>query len=330
VLTWSLAPLLAYIVFQRYLQAIGQVGAVTFAFVSANVVNAFVAWLLIFGRLGFPALGAEGAGWATLLSRLYLTAALGAFTVWHARRAQTGLLETPFRIERARLVELVRLGFPAAVQRVLEIGVFATAALLAGRLEPAALAAHQVALSAAAFTFMVPLGISSAAAIRVGYALGRGDGAAAARAGWTALLLGAAFMGAAGVVFVAVPGAILRIFTTEPTVIATGIGLLGVAALFQLFDGVQVVATGALRGTGDTRTPMLANLVANWLVGLPVGYGLCFWRGQGVVGLWMGLCLGLVVVAVLLVALWNRRVAALVVEPRRAAVLRAAERAANC
>jgi MATE family multidrug resistance protein len=176
---------------------------------------------------------------------------------------------------------------------------------------------------------MVPLGISSAAAIRVGYALGRGDGPAAARAGWTALLLGAAFMSAAGILFVAVPGSILRVFTTEPAVIATGVGLLAVAALFQLFDGVQVVATGALRGTGDTRTPMIANLVAHWLLGLPVGYALCFWRGQGVVGLWMGLCLGLVVVAVLLVALWNRRVATLAATPRARPIVRTAERAVN-
>ena len=133
-----------------------------------------------------------------------------------------------------------------------------------------------------------------------------------------------------GTLFIAVPGSILRIFTNEPSVIAIGVGLLAVAAFFQLFDGVQVVTTGALRGTGDTRTPMVANLVAHWLVGLPVGYALCFWRGQGVVGLWIGLCLGLVVVAVLLTALWSRRVAALVAAPRGEPLLQPARRAANC
>jgi MATE family multidrug resistance protein len=329
VLSWSIIPLLAYFVFQRYLQAIGQGGAVMLAFVSANIVNAVVGWVLIFGHLGFRAFGAEGAGWATLLSRAYLTAVLAAFTVWQAHREGTGLLDTPLRIDGARLIELTRLGLPAAVQRILEVGVFATAGLLAGRLEPAALAAHQVALSAAAFTFMVPLGISSAAAIRVGYAIGRGDPPAAARAGWTALLLGAAFMCVSGALFIAVPGSILRVFTTEPSVIAIGMGLLAVAAFFQLFDGVQVVTTGALRGTGDTRTPMVANLVAHWLVGLPVGYALCFWRGQGVVGLWIGLCLGLVVVAVLLAGLWSRRVAALAAAPPGEPLLQARS-AANC
>jgi MATE family multidrug resistance protein len=307
--TWSLGPLLVYFVFQRYLQAIGQVRPVMLAFLSANVVNALADWIFIFGNLGLPALGAEGAGWATFASRVYLTGALGAYTFWHARREGTGLLETTVRIERARLFELARLGFPAAVQRVLEVGVFVTAALLAGRLEPAALAAHQLALTAAGFTFMVPLGVSSAAAIRVGHFLGAGDLRGAGRAGWTALFLGAAFMTAAGLTFVTVPGVILRAFTTDPAVIATGMGLLAVAALFQLFDGVQVVATGALRGIGDTRTPAIANLVAHWLVGLPIGYALCFWYERGVVGLWIGLCLGLVVVALWLTGLWSRRVA---------------------
>lgn len=307
--TWSLGPLLLYFVFQRYLQAIGQVRAVMLAFVSANAVNALADWIFIFGRLGLPALGAEGAGWATFASRLYLAGALGAYTVWHARRAHTGLLEVPFRLERSRLRELARLGFPAAVQRVLEVGVFVTAGLLAGQLEPAALASHQVALTAAGFTFMVPLGISSAAAVRVGYLLGAGDPRGAGHAGWTALFLGAAFMTAAGLTFVALPGPILRAFTTDPSVIATGMGLLWVAALFQLFDGLQVVATGALRGIGNTRTPMIANLVAHWLVGLPLGYALCFGHGRGIIGLWLGLCLGLVIVALWLTGLWGRRAA---------------------
>lgn len=329
-LAWSMGPLLAYFVFQRYLQASGQVRAVMLAFFSANVINALADWVLIFGHFGFPAMGARGAGWATCASRLYLAGSLAAYTIWHARRERTGLLECRFRIERARLLELARLGFPAAMQRILEVGVFATAGILAGRLDPAALAAHQVALSAAAFTFMVPLGISSAAAFRVGNFLGKGDARAAGRSGWTALLLGGAFMSGAGLLFIAAPGPILRLFTTDPSVVTIGLGLLAVAAVFQLFDGVQVVATGALRGTGDTRTPMVANLVAHWLVGLPAGYALCFWSGHGVFGLWMGLCLGLIFVSVLLTAVWSRRVKTLVAPPVEKPLLGAARRAVNC
>jgi len=162
-------------------------------------------------------------------------------------------------------------------------------------------------LGAAGLTFMVPLGISSAAAVRVGQAMGRVDTAGAVRAGWTALLLSAVFMSGAALTFLTVPHAIIRAFTAEPTVLQTGVALLGVAAVFQLFDGLQVVATGALRGSGDTRTAMFANLAGHWLVGLPVGYALCFWFGHGVIGLWIGLCVGLVSVALTLIAVWALR-----------------------
>ncbi len=200
------------------------------------------------------------------------------------------------------------LGLPAGTQMALECGVFAATTALAGRLEPAALAAHQVALNAASMSFMVPLGISAAGAVRVGQAMGRRDTAAAAQAGWTALLLAAVFMSGAALAFVTFPAAIVRVFTPDATVIAIGVVLLFVAAVFQLFDGLQVVATGVLRGTGDTRTPLLANLVGHWCIGLPVGYALCFVRGWGVVGLWVGLCVGLVAVALTLVWVWATRV----------------------
>jgi MATE family multidrug resistance protein len=153
----------------------------------------------------------------------------------------------------------------------------------------------------------VPLGISSAAAVRVGHARGRNDRSGAVASGWTAFLLGGATMLLAGAIFVIFPESILRIFTAEASVIAIGTSLLTVAAVFQLFDGIQVVATGVLRGVGDTRTPMIANLVGHWFLGLPVGYVLGLRWGWGVVGLWTGLCVGLVAVALALTAAWSRR-----------------------
>ena len=158
---------------------------------------------------------------------------------------------------------------------------------------------------------MVPLGVSAAGAVRVGHAVGAGDLAGARRAGWAALGIGALFMGAAALTFVTVPRLILGRFTQDVDVIETGVLLLLVAAVFQLFDGLQGVATGVLRGLGDTRTPMLANLAGHWLVGLPVGYTLCFWWGWGVVGLWIGLSIGLILVGIALVPVWHRRVNAL-------------------
>ena len=309
--SWSMPALLFQCAIHRYLQALGQVRAIMLVVLSANVVNALADWIFIFGHLGMPALGAEGAGWATCASRGYMLIGLAAYALWDAARRRTGLLEMSPRYDGAKLWKLTVLGLPAAMQRLLEVGVFTITTLLAAGLAPAALAAHQIALNAAAFTFMVPLGISSAAAVRVGHALGGRNEAGAARAGWTAFLLGGAFMVASGAVFVAFPEEIMRTFTTDAAVIATGLSLLAVAAVFQLFDGIQVVATGALRGIGDTRTAMVANLLGHWFLGLPVGYVLGIWMGWGVTGLWMGLCAGLIVVAVLLTVVWNRRAGSL-------------------
>ncbi|MEW6268270.1 MAG: MATE family efflux transporter, partial [Thermodesulfobacteriota bacterium] len=185
------------------------------------------------------------------------------------------------------------------------------ATLLAAGLDPLSLAAHQIALGAAAFSFMVPLGVASAGAVRVGQELGAGRVAAAERSGWAALGVGAAFMTCAALLFTLAPRLVMRAFTDDEAVIATGISLLLVAAVFQLFDGLQVVAAGILRGSGDTRAAMLAALVGYWAIGLPIGYALCFSGGLGVQGLWIGLSAGLIVVALALVAWWARRMGAL-------------------
>jgi multidrug resistance protein, MATE family len=277
------------------------------ALVTANAVNAAAGWAFIFGHLGVPAMGAVGAGWATFLSRLYMLAVLVAYVIVRERRHPSGLLHVSIRPSRARLRRLVGLGLPAATQTTLEVGVFAFATTLAATLDANALAAHQLSLNAAALSFMIPLGMSSAGAVRVGQALGRGDVAAARRAGWTALVVGGSVMLSSALAFVLVPRAILRVFTTDAAVIETGVVLLRLAALFQLFDGIQVVAAGVLRGSGDTRTPMYANLVGHWLIGLPIGIALCFPAGLGIFGLWIGLSTGLIAVALALLRTWSRR-----------------------
>ncbi len=202
---------------------------------------------------------------------------------------------------------LLKLGAPAAMQILLEIGAFAAATALIARLGPVPLSGHEIALNCAALTFMVPLGISSAAAVRVGQQLGRKDPAGARRAGWSAIMMGAAFMTCSGLVFVSVPTLIARLFSPDPAVIRTGARLLLVAAAFQLFDGLQTVATGALRGAGDTKTPMLANFIAYWLIGLPAGYVLCFTLGWGALGVWIGLCGGLMMIGSALLFAWGRK-----------------------
>jgi MATE family multidrug resistance protein len=302
---------LLYFALRRYLQAVNVVRPVMLTLVTANLINAAVNWLLVFGHAGFPALGVEGAAWATCISRTYMFVVLALVTRSEVADLTTSSSSSEGGLEVARLRRLVALGWPAAAQLTLEVGVFAAASALAARLEPHFLAAHHIVLNLAGLTFMVPLGVSSAGAVRVGHAVGRGDPAGAQRAGWVALAIGAAFMAIAALMFVSVPHLILRVFTSDVEVVATGVTLLLVAAVFQLFDGLQGVATGVLRGLGDTRTAMLSCLAGHWGIGLPVGYALCFWWGFGVVGLWIGLSTGLILVGIVLVPVWHRRVKAL-------------------
>jgi MATE family, multidrug efflux pump len=305
--TWSVLPLLLYFAFRRYLQGMGSVRPVMFALIIANVTNVIGNWMLISGNLGAPALGVAGSAWATVFSRIIMAVFLLVVILSREHGRRPGLFETSFRIDGAMMRRLVAIGIPAALQLTLEVGVFAAGSALAARLAPGALAAHQIALSLAGFTFMVPLGIGSAAAVRVGHAIGRGDGPGAARAGWTALLFGALFMSAAAAVFLIVPRTLIGAFTTNRAVLDVGAALLAVAAVFQLFDGLQGVGTGVLRGLGDTRTPMLWNLGAHWALGLPVAYALAFHFGLGVIGLWWGLSIGLIICGIALLIVWWRR-----------------------
>jgi multidrug resistance protein, MATE family len=202
---------------------------------------------------------------------------------------------------------LLNLGFPAASQIGVEIAVFALATMLIGKLGALALASHQIALNTVSLTYMVPLGISSAAAVRVGHALGRSDPHGASRAGWTALALGASFMTCMALALWLVPRYIVRVYTPDPSVIHAASALLFVGAFFQLFDGLQTVATGALRGAGDTRSPMICHLVYYWAIGLPVGAYLCFHVHWGAQGLWTGLCIALILIGSTLLYVWHRK-----------------------
>ena len=300
----STFPLLVFAALRRYLQATGHVGPVMFALMSANIVNALGNWALVYGHFGLPVLGVEGSAWATTVSRLYMLMVVIAYTIWNDRRTGAGLRLAMWRPDPARLRRLIVLGMPAALHVTLEVGVFALATALAGRLGAVALAAHQVVLNMASVTFMVPFGLASAGAVRVGHALGRRDPIGAARAGWTTLALAATFMSLAGSTFGLLPRTLIHAFTDDPGVMAVGVGLMYVAAAFQPFDGVQGVTTGNLRGLGDTHTPMVCNLVAHWGIGLPIGYALAFPLGLGVLGLWIGLSVGLVAAGCVLLRVW--------------------------
>ncbi len=304
----GLFPLLLYFAVRRCLQAMNMVRPVAFALVTANIINAVFNWILIYGKWGAPAMGTVGSGWSTAIARVYMAGVLIAYLFWYDRKHRTELLKTPVDIDLRRIKQLIALGIPAAMQFTLESGVFATVTALIARLGAIPLATHQIALNTVAFTYMVPLGIASAAAVRVGQALGRRDPRGASAAGGTAIFVGAAFMTLAGIVLVIAPRWIARIYTTDELVIRSTAALLAAGAAFQLFDGIQSVATGALRGAGDTRTPMLCHFTAYWIIGLPLGAWLCFRRGWGALGLWIGLSLALILIGIVLLIVWRRKV----------------------
>lgn len=308
--------LLAYAVCRRYLQGMHAAMPVMFALVTANVINAAANWVLVYGHLGFPALGVTGSAWATVISRAYMLTSL-LVAVWWLDRERTreagiadrhGVWHVDRLFDPARLRRLLTLGLPAASQVGAEVGVFALATALSGTLDPISSAAHQISLNLAGLAFMIALGLGSAGAVRVGHAVGARDRRRASAAGWTAILLATGFMVIAASVFVLVPRQLIGLFSQDPSVLSVGTSLLLLAAVFLLFDGIQGVITGTLRGIGDTHTPMKVNLIAHWLFGLPVSCVLCFAAGWGVYGLWVGLSLGLIVTGIILFRVWSVKI----------------------
>jgi len=306
VLNWSTLPLLLYGASRRYLQGVGQVRVITITFVVANLLNWLGNWVLIYGKWGLPAMGVDGSALSTVLARIFMALALLGFAWRYERQRGHPLFQHWAGPNFPMIRQLVRLGAPAAAQIVLEVGAWNGATLAAGWLTPVALATHQIALNYAAITYMVPLGVGAAAAVSVGHAVGAGDPARARRAGWLALALGTGFMLLAAIVFLVAPRPLIALYTNDIRVMAVGPALLGLAAIFQIFDGIQTVSTGALRGLGETRAPMLANLIGYWVLGLPLGFALCFVWKWGIYGLWIGLTVALMIIASTLLLRWKR------------------------
>jgi MATE family multidrug resistance protein len=307
VITLSTVPLLLYAALRRYLQGIHLVRPLMFALVSANLVNILANYLLVYGHLGFPAMGARGSAVATVLARCYMAGFLWV-AVRMALREVRPLPAQPARsLDVGTLRRLLTLGLPASTQITLEVGAFTLATAFAAQLDTSSSAAHQIALNISGLAYMVPLGLCSAAAVRVGHAIGAGDRRRAITSGWLAIGLGCALAGALALIMVVAPTPILSAFTQDTRVLQIGATLLAIAAAFQLFDSVQTVAIGALRGLGDTVTPMIINVVVHWVIGLPIGFALCFRFGWGVTGIWAGLSAGLVVASFVLLTVWMRR-----------------------
>ena len=302
-ITWCLPSLFVFFVLQRYWQARHCVLPFTVIMVGANLLNLVACLAFGLGEWGFPRLGVSGLALATNISRYAMLAAALIFT-WRRLRPQGwGLCRFDLTIQK----HIFRLGFPAAGHTALEMGAFTVATFTVGVLGAVPLAAHHVCLMMAAFTFMFPLGFSSAAAVRVGMFIGSGHNERARVAGWLCIGVSVAVMSCFAAGYLVFPRWLLGWFTHDPAVIETGVKILVLVAIFQIADGIQVSTTGALRGIGNTRAAMIANLIGHYPIGLVLGLTLCFGLGWGVVGIWTGLAAGLISVAAMLIGSWVRK-----------------------
>lgn len=304
--SFGVVPFMIQVALRSFLQAHGVTRPLIVAVVAGNAVNAVADWILVFGddglatlglpRIGLPAMGVVGAALATSLVQV-VTVAVYALA---ARAVLADLPATPRPPSQLR--RIVTLGLPVGLQLGAEVGAFALAALLAAHISEFAAAGHQVAINLASLTFSISVGIGAATAVRVGHAVGAGEHRLARARGLTGLGMGTAVMLAGAVVFLVIPAELARLFSDDPNVIGAAVPMLRVAAVFQLSDGAQAIAAGALRGAGDNRAAFLANVFGHYAIGLTVSLTCAFALDMGAVGLWWGLSAGLTATAVLLVA----------------------------
>ena len=312
VLMWAIGPMIASNVLRTFASALGRPVVATAITALSIAVNALGNWVFVFGNLGMPALGLEGSALSSVLTAVVALAAYVVAIRMDRRLARYRVFGRRWRPEWARLRQIVRIGAPIAATVLAEGGLFSSAAFLMGLIDPVQLAAHTVALQVAAFAFQVPFGVGQATTIRVGWFFGAGDRAGMARAGWTGMAVGLSFVMLAAAAMLAVPQLILSIYIdvaapANAALVGYAVQFLAIAAAFQLFDGTQAVAAGALRGLQDTKVPMAMAIFGYWLP----GFGTAALLGLGTplqgFGVWIGLAIGLVVVSVLLLWRWTRR-----------------------
>jgi len=300
----SVAPFLIFVALRQSLQAMHRTAALVGVIVLANLLNAALDWVLITGKLGLPASGSVGCAWASVASRWAMVLALPLLTGAGFREYLWPLQKRSLRW--SAFATMVSVGLPIGVQFLVEIGAFQAVLYLMGRMGKDEMAGHQVAMNLASFSFMVPLGISMAASVRVGTEIGRGSSDAVRRAVKVSISGGALVMVGFGLLFLSLPLPLARIITDQEEILAAAVLLIPLAGIFQVFDGVQVITCGCLRGMADTRVPMYIHLAGFWAVGIVVGSTLAFQLGRGAPGLWWGLVAGLAATA--LVQLWRLRV----------------------
>lgn len=305
ILAISIIPWMMYQSYKQFIEGLSITHPPMFITLVANIVNAVVNWLLIFGHFGFPRLELDGAGIATSASRIFMLIVMVLYANKSKRFISYDLLLLVKKIEAHFVKKILRLGLPSGFQYFFEVGAFSFAVVMVGWLGAKSLAAHQIAINLASISFMAVTGVSAAGGIRVGNAVGRMDIKETRTAGFSAAFLGAAIMFCAGVIFILFRNQLPRLYISDQEVIGIASNLLVIAAIFQIFDGTQAVGIGILRGLTDVKIPTIITFIAYWVISLPIGYLLGFVYQLGVKGVWIGLSIGLASSAVMLTLRFN-------------------------
>jgi MATE family multidrug resistance protein len=298
-------PLMLFQTYKQFIEGLSVMKPAMIIAILANFVNAFVNWILIFGKLGFPALGLDGAGWATFSSRVFMAIVLMIYVMSKSRFKQYDVSFHFKNINFPVIKKILSLGLPSGSQYFFEVGAFSFAVIMIGWLGTDQLAAHQIAINLASVSFMVVLGISMAGGIRVGNGVGEQNIKQVRMAGFSSIFIAVCFMTFSGIVFIILRDWLPTLYIKDQNVISIASSLLIIAALFQLSDGTQAVGIGILRGLTDVKIPTVITFIAYWIVGLPTGYLLGFILGLDVQGVWIGLLAGLTTSAVLLTLRFN-------------------------
>lgn len=300
IIAWSVLPSLIYQAYKQFTDGIGKTKVSMYVMILGVVLNISGNYVLIHGHYGFPRLGLNGAAYATLFARIFMALMMIVYVHAHPRFKHYLTERWVHRFDHHLLKSILRLGIPNGFTYVFEVGAFSSAAIMMGWFGSTPLAAHQITISLASTSFLITLGIGIAASIRVGYELGRGDYTLARFAGLTAIKLGAAYMSLCALGFFFFRNWFPTLYVSDADVIAWAAKFFVVVAIFEIFDGIQAVAIGALRGMSDTQWPSIIAFFAYWMMGLPLGYLLAFHGGVGPVGIWIGLLTGLICASVLL------------------------------
>lgn len=310
VLFLSMVPLMIFQAFKQFAEGLSLTKQSMYISIFANVINIGLNYVLMYGKLGFPAMGLVGAAWATLFSRILMAFMMGAYILMHKRFERYWSYLSWQHLSWAHISRMFKIGMPISMQMIFEMGAFSFSAVMIGWMGARELAAHQIALNIASITYMMASGISAAATIRVGKLRGTGDLQSVHHAGYSSLILGAVFMAGSAILIILAKDFIPLLYVKDVEVQALATQLLIIAAIFQLSDGVQVVGLGALRGLEDVKVPSLISLFSYWLFALPLGYVLGFWFELGPIGIWLGLLIGLTTSALLLFLRFKRFVPA--------------------